>query len=484
MAAGRIGGEEVMSSSRGQVTITLGRAGGQVVKRSGGGELAEEEDAGLQVAVGSKRRGSVRDRLGADPSSSHLLHNKRLCGDNGSYSLNPTNSIDDLHLSKHDLRYKIIKRTQTNTHHKTVDLRDMLSRRARPSTTKPDTLPTLPDPEHGRHRVPEIIPVIRDDRRRDSDPRDNPRRMPEPRNERHIMPAPRDERQHMPDPLDERRRLSQPMDDRHRVPESRDDRHRVPESRDDRHCVPESRDDTRRVAEYREDRQTMPEPRDGRQSIPELLEVRKRIPNVSDTRQSIPEPSNGSMTRHFTSMRTSEAPSQMDFLTSSYSPWTLDHIRRKSPDRVLHISRGLSPPQRNEEPQRRPIMRAYQDSRPVQYSSRDGSDISRPISTTSFLTKPSLSAGPTKPMGPMVAPPIPPGHNMQRSQYPVEHLTVEGFLRSLGLEKYLISFKVEEVDMAALSQMGDHDLKEIGIPMGPRKKILLALLARTRRHAR
>ncbi|MED6171436.1 hypothetical protein PIB30_040733 [Stylosanthes scabra] len=54
-------------------------------------------------------------------------------------------------------------------------------------------------------------------------------------------------------------------------------------------------------------------------------------------------------------------------------------------------------------------------------------------------------------------------------------ITVDDFLQSLGLEKYLITFQAEEVDMAALNHMTDEDLKAMGIPMGPRKKILLAL---------
>lgn len=53
--------------------------------------------------------------------------------------------------------------------------------------------------------------------------------------------------------------------------------------------------------------------------------------------------------------------------------------------------------------------------------------------------------------------------------------SVDDFLQSLGLEKYSITFQAEEVDMAALAHMTDEDLKAIGIPMGPRKKILLAL---------
>ncbi|CAK9220841.1 unnamed protein product [Sphagnum troendelagicum] len=69
-------------------------------------------------------------------------------------------------------------------------------------------------------------------------------------------------------------------------------------------------------------------------------------------------------------------------------------------------------------------------------------------------------------------------------QVPLPHLkqtapgskqTVTGLLQSLGLAKYSLIFQAEEVDMAALRHMSDSDLKELGVPMGPRKKILLAL---------
>ncbi|XAR51814.1 hypothetical protein NMG60_11006552 [Bertholletia excelsa] len=57
-------------------------------------------------------------------------------------------------------------------------------------------------------------------------------------------------------------------------------------------------------------------------------------------------------------------------------------------------------------------------------------------------------------------------------------LTVSDLLQSIGLGKYAVTFQVEEVDMAALKQMEDKDLKELRIPTGPRKKILLALSPR------
>ncbi|XP_043722983.1 ankyrin repeat and SAM domain-containing protein 6-like [Telopea speciosissima] len=56
--------------------------------------------------------------------------------------------------------------------------------------------------------------------------------------------------------------------------------------------------------------------------------------------------------------------------------------------------------------------------------------------------------------------------------------SVGGLLQSLGLEKYQLIFQAEEIDMTALMHMTDEDLKALGVPMGPRKKILLALDSR------
>ncbi|XP_071691024.1 uncharacterized protein [Rutidosis leptorrhynchoides] len=464
-------------TSRPQVTITLGRTG-QVVKRAGAFIERDNEGSDPAPVVGRKR--PVKDRLGNSIDPVHF-DNKRLRGENGRWNSKASNSVDDLHLSKGDLRFKIMKRTQSEGLKNTVDLREMLSRKSRQSVTKPVSPHSMPEVRHGRDREHDITSDARDDRRRMPQPRD-PRRSPEPRNERQNMPERRD-RQNVADPRDERQRMPAPRDERQRMPAPRDDRQRMQVPRDEKQNMSMFRDDGHRMSESRDDRQMMAETRDGRQRMPESLEVRQRIPKITDTRQRYPEPANGGMPSQYTSIRTSEGPSQSDYLRNSYSPWTLDHIRRKSPDGVPNTSM-TSPPRRPEEQQRRPIIRAYEEPRPMAYTGRDATEISRPITSTSFLTKPSLSVGPTKPVGPLAAPPLPPGSNMQRPQYPVEPTTVEGFLRSLGLEKYLISFKVEEVDMPALSQMGDNDLKEMGIPMGPRKKILLALLARARRQAR
>ncbi|CAL5005114.1 unnamed protein product [Urochloa decumbens] len=79
---------------------------------------------------------------------------------------------------------------------------------------------------------------------------------------------------------------------------------------------------------------------------------------------------------------------------------------------------------------------------------------------------------------PAPAPPPP-----QQSQGKVD-ASLESLLKSLELEKYLINFQAEEVDMKALAYMNEEDMKLLGIPMGPRKKILSALAHKKRKSSK
>ncbi|PUZ52338.1 hypothetical protein GQ55_6G262200 [Panicum hallii var. hallii] len=79
---------------------------------------------------------------------------------------------------------------------------------------------------------------------------------------------------------------------------------------------------------------------------------------------------------------------------------------------------------------------------------------------------------------PVPAPPAP-----QQSQEKVD-ASLESLLKSLDLEKYLINFQAEEVDMKALAYMNEEDMKSLGIPMGPRKKILSALVHKKRKSSK
>ena len=46
------------------------------------------------------------------------------------------------------------------------------------------------------------------------------------------------------------------------------------------------------------------------------------------------------------------------------------------------------------------------------------------------------------------------------------------WLAQRGLEKYAAVLAANEVDFAALPYLTDDDLKELGLPVGPRRKLL------------
>ncbi|XP_038997268.1 uncharacterized protein LOC120122095 [Hibiscus syriacus] len=211
----------------------------------------------------------------------------------------------------------------------------------------------------------------------------------------------------------------------------------------------------------------------------QMPDSRERIP---EPRERVPDSRETSIPGRIPSTRSANDFPRVSTSRSPYSRWTLDHLRQCSPDRVMGTSRGISPKNAGEI-QRRQVNKTYDDVRAVSYMGKDIFDAPGPVSTTSFVTKsrlPTTSAKPI-PLGPQIPVPIPPSSIVQKPSFAgVEQQTVEGLLHSLGLGKYGITFK-EEVDMTALKQMGENDLKELGIPMGPRKKILLALLPRPKR---
>lgn len=216
------------------------------------------------------------------------------------------------------------------------------------------------------------------------------------------------------------------------------------------------------------------------------------LTNSFNSKQHMPESRETSLLRQVPSARSSDDLMRMESMRSSYSPWTLDHIRRRSPDGFPSTSRGISPQRDAQDLSRRPMNRTYDGVRSVPYVGRDVLETSRPPGNTpqSFMSRTTMSTLPPVTAKPVGSHPgqLPPSSSVaQRPSYVGDeqvqqsHQTVDGLLHLLGLQKYAILFKAEEVDMTALKQMGENDLKELGIPMGPRKKILLALLPRTKR---
>lgn len=59
-------------------------------------------------------------------------------------------------------------------------------------------------------------------------------------------------------------------------------------------------------------------------------------------------------------------------------------------------------------------------------------------------------------------------------------LDLTRWLEELGLGKYAATFAEHEIDVEILGQLSEKDLKDIGIPLGPRKKLLQAIAARAR----
>ena len=54
---------------------------------------------------------------------------------------------------------------------------------------------------------------------------------------------------------------------------------------------------------------------------------------------------------------------------------------------------------------------------------------------------------------------------------------IASWLSRLGLDKYTDTFIANEIDRDALRHLSDNDLKELGLPIGPRRKILAAIAA-------
>ncbi len=52
---------------------------------------------------------------------------------------------------------------------------------------------------------------------------------------------------------------------------------------------------------------------------------------------------------------------------------------------------------------------------------------------------------------------------------------ISEWLENLGLGKYVEVFDENEIDLNVLPHLSEGDLKELGLPMGPRKKLLAAI---------
>lgn len=148
------------------------------------------------------------------------------------------------------------------------------------------------------------------------------------------------------------------------------------------------------------------------------------LTNRLNSKQQVPEPRETSLLRPTPSARSSDDIMRMESMRSSYSPWTLEHIRQRSPDGFPSTSRGISPQRNVGDLQRRPLNRAYDGVRPVPYVGRDVIETSRPQSATpaSFMSRSTISTLPPVTAKPVASHPgqLPPSSSVaQRASYVV-----------------------------------------------------------------
>lgn len=157
---------------------------------------------------------------------------------------------------------------------------------------------------------------------------------------------------------------------------------------------------------------------------------------------------------------------KLDSSRKPYPSWTANDLRHRSPERFTSVRSDASPPRAYDQIRAGPSHRSAGASRPRSLITRDAPDTSSTYPGKSTISANTVQrVNGTNPSATSPTAPV-------RTEVP---LTVAGLLNSLGLEKYHVLFQAEEVDMAALRQMGESDLKDMGVPMGPRKKILLAV---------
>lgn len=199
-------------------------------------------------------------------------------------------------------------------------------------------------------------------------------------------------------------RLPEPKDAKLRYLERTDGRQHFTDTMDGRSLTPVTRSASFHIPEFRIGHASDPR----KQHILEVGDGGRNIFEAQNARHPMPEPSLSAVTR-------------MDSGINSYSPWTLDRLRRRSPDESLATSRVLTAPKKDEILQRRFPVTAYEDARTSAYMSKDPYDITRSMSS-SLLTKMAPPVGQFKSMAPVSSSLPLSGSLMQKSSYVVSVL--------------------------------------------------------------
>ncbi|CAI9775410.1 unnamed protein product [Fraxinus pennsylvanica] len=197
-----------------------------------------------------------------------------------------------------------------------------------------------------------------------------------------------------------------------RYPELRYSRQHFQERNDGRQLTSVTIDSRLHRPEARD--QYMPDPRE-----PRAAETRESKHGIRDARCQILEPRSSSINVHMPTRTANDVP-KVDSVINSYSPWTMDRLRGRSPGEFLVSSQGLSPPTRDEELRRRLPVRTYDDVGMRTYKSKDFFNFSSSDNFSPLMMKVVPSAGPSKTLTRLVAPHTLPGSDLPRSSYALQ----------------------------------------------------------------
>ena len=161
------------------------------------------------------------------------------------------------------------------------------------------------------------------------------------------------------------------------------------------------------------------------------LDLRERLPKANqapirhlDSRYHDPPLHNTNILRRTPSMRSADDLPQKDTLGSSYSSWTMDNLRQRSPARIVEPLRRYSLQRDDEKLQRRTTNSSVENARSVGYVAKDIHNASGSVSTATFMTNSLLPPTSAKPVAPVVPLHPPPSGIAHKTLYPVRFTSI------------------------------------------------------------
>eukprot|EP01128_Nolandella_sp_AFSM9_P004026 TRINITY_DN176_c3_g1_i2.p2 TRINITY_DN176_c3_g1~~TRINITY_DN176_c3_g1_i2.p2 ORF type:complete len:470 (+),score=189.78 TRINITY_DN176_c3_g1_i2:1671-3080(+) len=146
-------------------------------------------------------------------------------------------------------------------------------------------------------------------------------------------------------------------------------------------------------------------------------------------------------------------------------------VPQTAPD-ATQLTQLLTPPQSEEEKEEEKIGEEESEEFPMM--------IKPPLSASPAIQpEPNSESADTQPLEvsspPPVSPkPTKPAESAATNESDAPFKNLGEFLKSIKLLKHLALFEEEEIDLEAAAELGEPDLKELGLPMGARKKFMKA----------